>query len=100
MGSLIAVRDELMEGDLRALYIAWLASQSMIGSYDEDEEEYEDEEEDDEIISVPAVPPALGTLTAAQQERLREGSEAAKFTSLREGVKSGAFTQIEVYVER
>ena len=60
LGSLIAIRDELMEGDLRALYIVWLASQRMIESYDE--------EEDDEIISVPAVPPALGTLTAAQQE--------------------------------
>jgi len=61
LGSLIAIRDELIEGDLRALYIAWLASQSMIGSYDEDEEE------DHEIISVPTVPPALETLTAAQQ---------------------------------
>src|SRR5579859_964579 len=58
LGSLIAIRDELMEGDLRALYIVWLAGQHMIGSYDE-EEEYE--------ISVPPVPPALGTLTAAQQ---------------------------------
>lgn len=59
LGSLIAIRDELMEGDLRSLYIVWLAGQDMIGSYD-DEEDYE--------ISVPPVPPALGTLTAAQQE--------------------------------
>ena len=59
LGSLIAIRDELMEGDLRALYIAWLACMRMLGSYDEEEE--------DEIISVPAVPPALATLTAAQQ---------------------------------
>jgi hypothetical protein len=58
LGSLIAIRDELMEGDLRALYIAWLAGQRMMGSYDE-EEDYE--------ISVPPVPPAFGTLTAAQQ---------------------------------
>jgi hypothetical protein len=60
LGSLIAIRDELMEGDLRALYIVWLASQSMRGSYDEEEEE-------DDEISVPPVPPAFGTLTAAQQ---------------------------------
>jgi hypothetical protein len=52
LGSLIPIRDELMEGDLRALYIAWLASQRMIGSEDEDEEE-------DEQSSVPAVPPLL-----------------------------------------
>ena len=58
LGSLIAIRDELMEGDLRALYIVWLASQYMSGSYDE-EEDYE--------IRVPPVPPAFGTLTATQQ---------------------------------
>ena len=63
LGSLIALRDELMEGDLRALYIVWLAGQQMIEGYDEEED---DEEEDDEI-SVPPVPPAFGTLTAAQQ---------------------------------
>src|SRR5947209_14735371 len=63
LGSLIAIRDELMEGDLRALYIVWLAAQIMIEGYDE--EENENEEEDWEI-SVPPVPPGFGTLTAAQ----------------------------------
>ncbi|GAC1459396.1 MAG: hypothetical protein PVSMB4_18710 [Ktedonobacterales bacterium] len=58
LGSLITIRDELMDGDLRALYITWLAAQRMMGSYDE-EEDYE--------ISVPPVPPAFGTLSAAQQ---------------------------------
>ncbi len=79
LGSLIAIRDELMEGDLRALYIVWLASRLMIEGYDEeedeeDEEDEEEEEEDeeeqeeeDEEISVPPVPPGFGTLTAAQQ---------------------------------
>src|SRR5260370_25755790 len=68
LGSLIAIRDELMEGDLRALYIVWLASQPMREGYDEDEDEDdEDEEEEDEEISVPPVPPGFGTLTAAQQ---------------------------------
>ena len=62
LGSLIAIRDELMEGDLRSLYIVWLAGQIMIEGYDEDEDEEEDWE-----ISVPPVPPAFGTLTAAQQ---------------------------------
>ena len=74
LGSLIAIRDELMEGDLRGLYIVWLAGQRMIEGYDEgededegfDEDEDEDEGEDYEI-SVPAVPPAFGKLTAAQQ---------------------------------
>jgi hypothetical protein len=62
LGSLIAMRDELMEGDLRALYIVWLAVQIMMEGYDE-----EDDEEEDWEISVPAVPPGFGTLTAAQQ---------------------------------
>src|SRR5947209_4854743 len=74
LGSLIGIRDELMEGDLRALYIAWLASQRMMGGYDEEEEEgeWDDEEEDgegkedEEGSSVPPVPPAFETLTAAQ----------------------------------
>jgi hypothetical protein len=62
LGSLIAIRDELMEGDLRALYIVWLAGQHMSGGYDE-----EDDDDEEEEISVPPVPPAFGTLTAAQQ---------------------------------
>ncbi len=70
LGSLISIRDELMEGDLRSLYIAWLASQPMIGDYDEDDED-EDFDEDDEVadyeIGVPPVPPAFDKLTAAQQ---------------------------------
>ena len=68
LGSLIALRDELMEGDLRALYIVWLAGQQMIEGYDEEEDDdEEDYEEQDYEISVPPVPPAFGTLTAAQQ---------------------------------
>jgi len=61
LGSLIPIRDELMEGDLRALYITWLASQYMMFGYEEDQEE-----EDYEII-VPPVPPDFGKLTEAQQ---------------------------------
>ena len=39
-------------------------------------------------------------LSAAAAERLRAGSEAAKFTSLRDQVRAGTFTIIEVYVTR
>src|SRR6266851_3013469 len=68
LGSLIAMRDELMEGDLRALYIVWLAGQIMMEGYDEEDEDEEDEDEDEDWeISVPPVPPGFGTLTAAQQ---------------------------------
>lgn len=61
LGSLIPIRDELMEGDLRALYITWLASQCMMFGYEDDQEE-----EDYEIM-VPPIPPGMGNLTEAQQ---------------------------------
>jgi len=73
LGPLIPIREELMEGDLRALYIAWLAAQRMIWGYDydytgvDDEEEEESEEEDDELAGTPPVPPDFGKLTQAQQ---------------------------------
>ena len=83
LGSLAPIREELMEGDMRALYIAWLASQGMLfDRYDDeeknwDEDEYEVEEEDEgksnvhtdeaDIEGVPAVPPAFNALTGAQQ---------------------------------
>jgi hypothetical protein len=62
LGSLMALREELLDGDLRSLYIVWLASQCLMGSAEAD-----DEEEDEDELSVPSVPPALGTLTSAQQ---------------------------------
>lgn len=55
LGSLIAIRDELLTGDQRSLYIAWLAIQRMCGSAVS--------EEDDAI----SVPPAFSKLTTAQR---------------------------------
>ena len=72
LGSLMPIRDELMDGDTRALYIVWLAALGQTGAYDE-EETYE--------ISTPPVPPGFGTLTAAQQslaELLQVPSEMLK----------------------
>jgi hypothetical protein len=69
LGSLIGVREELMAGDLRSLYIVWLASQALIGDDYVDENDYDDEEEEEEEeIDAPPVPPAFGKLTAAQRE--------------------------------
>jgi len=71
LGSLIALRQELMDGDLRALYIVWLASQHMMWSAGDESDEIDEIDESDDIeeneAGVPRVPPALGTLTAAQQ---------------------------------
>lgn len=84
LGSLIPIREEILSGDLRALYIVWLASKSgWSGGYFEDEEEYDEEEEEEweeeeDESSIPPVPPGLGKLTAAQHvlaELLRVPSE-------------------------
>jgi hypothetical protein len=60
MPSLISIRDELMRGDLRALYLSWLASFPERGWYDDDADLDEDERE-------PPVPLGLAKLTAPQQ---------------------------------
>ena len=57
LSSLLGVREELLEGDVRPLYIIWLACQSMIWI----------EGDEEEAAYAPAVPPAFGTLTAAQK---------------------------------
>jgi hypothetical protein len=52
MPSLISIRDELIRGDHRALYLGWLASVQM----------FDPEDEDDELIE-PPVPPGLAKLS-------------------------------------
>lgn len=66
LGSLIPIRDELMEGDLRALYIVWLASQRAMEGYDEDYDGEEEKEEEEYEIDTPPVPAGFSELTAAQ----------------------------------
>ncbi|HEY7850078.1 MAG TPA: hypothetical protein VIC27_08435 [Ktedonobacterales bacterium] len=58
LGALMPIREELMAGDLRAIYVVWLLAQRMLGSYDE-AEEYD--------IDAPPTPAGLATLTSAQQ---------------------------------
>src|SRR5439155_17455379 len=101
LGSLIPIRDELMEGDLRALYIVWLAAQIMIEGYDEEENENEEEGWE---ISVPPVPPGFGTLTAAQyslaellqvpQELLVAAARHRKATALSTGDDFAAWVEL------
>lgn len=82
LSSLMPIREELIEGDMRSLYIVWLATQDWLEDEndDEDDDEYEDEDEDegedtglgrsyklDDNSDEPPTPPGLGTLTSAQQ---------------------------------
>ena len=64
LGALVGVRAELAAGDLRPLYLGWLAAVSA-GSYGSFEES-DDRDEDAEVLE-PAVPPGLDRLTGAQR---------------------------------
>ena len=61
LSAIVGVRAELAAGDLRPLYLAWLAA---YGAWERDEEVF-DRDADDDLE--PPVPPGLGTLTAAQR---------------------------------
>lgn len=58
LGSLMPIREELMDGDTRALYIAWLAAQPLKGT---------SRRKQGRATDAPPIPPAFGALTAAQQ---------------------------------
>lgn len=64
LASLLPLRAELLAGDLRALYIAWLASVDVPGGGEEDEEEEEGEAEGEDALE-PPVPPGLGSRSSA-----------------------------------
>lgn len=61
LSAIVGVRAELAAGDLRPLYLAWLAA---YGAWERDEDVF-DRDADDDLE--PPVPPGLGTLTAAQR---------------------------------
>lgn len=61
LASIVGVRAELAAGDLRPLYLAWLAA---YGAWERDEDIF-DRDADDDLE--PPVPPGLHRLTAAQR---------------------------------
>jgi hypothetical protein len=61
LSAIVGVRAELAAGDLRPLYLGWLAA---YGVWERDEDAF-DRDADNDLE--PAVPPGLGTLTAAQR---------------------------------
>jgi hypothetical protein len=61
LSAIVGVRAELAAGDLRPLYLAWLAA---YGSWERDEDAFDYAEEDE---LEPPVPAGLGALTASQR---------------------------------
>jgi hypothetical protein len=61
LSAIVSVRTDLAAGDLRPLYLAWLAA---YGTWERDEDAFDYDEEND---LEPPVPAGLGTLTASQR---------------------------------
>jgi hypothetical protein len=61
LSGLIDVRDEILRGDFRSLYLAWLKSVQN----ESDEYDSEDEETDEDEVREPPVPPNLKNLSRA-----------------------------------
>ncbi len=61
LAGIVGIRTELATGDLRPLYLAWLAA---YGAWERDEDAF-DRDADDDLE--PPVPPGLATLTASQR---------------------------------
>lgn len=61
LSAIVGVRAELASGDLRPLYLAWLAGS---GTWERDEDAFDYDEEDE---PEPPVPAGLGSLTAPQR---------------------------------
>jgi hypothetical protein len=64
LSAIVAVRTELAAGDLRPLYLAWLAG---YGAWERDEDAFDRDEDHELEPAVPPVPPGLTMLTGAQQ---------------------------------
>ena len=85
LDSLLSLREEILKGDYRTLYLAWMIVMEKIGSageedddYDEDDDLYYDEEDDvyeklgeESSRQAPPIPPNLQKLTVAHKELIR-----------------------------
>jgi hypothetical protein len=70
IASLAPLRDDMLRGDLRALYLAWLAAASHSGGMSDEADEWDaakDEDANDGELIEPPVPPGLGQLSAPLQ---------------------------------
>ena len=66
LDALLPLREEILNGDYRSLYLGWLMVQQHIGVI-EDEEKEEEWEEEEAALLRPPVPANLQNLTMAQQ---------------------------------
>ncbi|MEG4996595.1 hypothetical protein [Microcoleus sp. B4-D4] len=73
LSSLIGLRQEILQGDYRLLYLAWLKGITYLDEFDEDEDERDDDDEkdddenDDREGLEPPVPPNFGKFSSSLQ---------------------------------
>lgn len=86
LSAIVGVRDEIAAGDLRPLYLAWLAG---YGTWERDEYAFARDEDD---ALEPPVPPGLRSLTAAQEAL----ADFLRLDDVLLDVAAAASTEIEV----
>ena len=118
LSSLIGLRQEILQGDYRLLYLAWLKGITYLDELDdEDEDERDDDDEnDDEEGLEPPVPPNFGKLSSSLQafidifevdEHLLKAAISASVTkpsipesSIKEAIKKLDRSEVDTFLLR
>ncbi|MBE9185054.1 hypothetical protein IQ270_10090 [Microcoleus sp. LEGE 07076] len=122
LSSLIGSRQEILQGDYRLLYLAWLKAITYLDELnDEDEDERDDDDEDDDANDEeeglePPVPPNFGKLSSSLQafidifevdEHLLKAAISASVTkpsipesSMKEAIKKLARSEVDTFLLR
>ncbi len=118
LSSLIGSRQEILQGDYRLLYLAWLKGITYLEELeDEDEDEDKDDDEDDEQQGLePPVPPNFGKLSSSLQafidifevdEHLLKAAISASLTkrsipesSFKEAIKKLDRSEVDTFLVR
>ncbi|MEG4425227.1 MULTISPECIES: hypothetical protein [unclassified Microcoleus] len=117
LSSLIGLRQEILQGDYRLLYLAWLKGITYLDELDdEDEDERDDDDENNEEGLEPPVPPNFGKLSSSLQafidifeldEHLLKAAISASVTkpsipesSIKEAIKKLDRSEVDTFLLR
>ncbi|MCC3581142.1 hypothetical protein [Microcoleus sp. PH2017_32_RDM_D_A] len=115
LSSLIGSRQEILQGDYRLLYLAWLKGITYLDDLDDEDEEDDDDENDEEGLE-PPVPPNFGKLSSSLQafidifevdEHLLKAAISASVakpsipeSSIKEAIKKLARSEVDTFLLR
>jgi hypothetical protein len=122
LSSLIGLRQEILQGDYRLLYLAWLKGITYLDDLDhededeDDDDELDDEDEDEDDGLEPPVPPNFGKLSSSLQafidifevdEHLLKAAISASVTkpsipesSIKEAIKKLPRSEVDTFLLR